>query len=244
MNAMLDRLQASDRAQRAFVSDASHELRSPLATLSTAAELAGRTSDEDVRTRLLETMNAELVRMRGLVGQPDDPRPGRRPRRLAAARSTSTSTTWSTTRSDGCAPRAGSTVRARIEPVRVRADLARVAQPLRNLVDNAERHAADARRADPATPGRRGGHLGRQRRPRVDPEDRERIFERFVRLDLSRSSDAGGSGLGPGDHPRGPRLAGGRRARGRPSQNWCRFEIRLPLTGPRAGERAAGSPSR
>ena len=68
MNAMLDRLQASDKAQRAFVSDASHELRSPLATLSTAAELAGRTTDEEVRTRLLDTMNAELVRMRGLVG--------------------------------------------------------------------------------------------------------------------------------------------------------------------------------
>ena len=68
MNAMLDRLQASDRAQRAFISDASHELRSPLATLSTAAELAAGTSEESVRSRLLETMNAELTRMRGLVG--------------------------------------------------------------------------------------------------------------------------------------------------------------------------------
>ena len=66
MNVMLDRLQASHQAQRAFVSDASHELRSPLATLSTAAELAAR-GDEATRTRLLHTINLELERLRGLV---------------------------------------------------------------------------------------------------------------------------------------------------------------------------------
>ena len=66
MNTMLDRLQASDRAQRAFVSDASHELRSPLATLTTAGELAV-TASPDRQAALLATMNAEAARLRGLV---------------------------------------------------------------------------------------------------------------------------------------------------------------------------------
>jgi signal transduction histidine kinase len=56
MNTMLDRLEASDRAQRAFVSDASHELRSPLAALTTAGELAV-TASPDRQAALLATMN-------------------------------------------------------------------------------------------------------------------------------------------------------------------------------------------
>ena len=66
MNSMLDRLESSQRAQRAFVSDASHELRSPLATLTAAAELANRAEDP-ARSRLLITIAAELSRMRVLV---------------------------------------------------------------------------------------------------------------------------------------------------------------------------------
>ena len=96
-------------------------------------------------------MNAELVRMRGLVGnlmtlaRADahdvvahpadvdlDDLVDHEARRL---RTTSTLE-----------------VPTRIEPVRVRADPALLAQPLRNLVDNAERHAAATRRADPARP--------------------------------------------------------------------------------------------
>src|SRR3954447_149428 len=66
MNTMLSRLEAAHRAQRGFVSDASHELRSPLATLITATELAAA-ADEPTRTRLLATIGAELARAQDLV---------------------------------------------------------------------------------------------------------------------------------------------------------------------------------
>ena len=66
MNGMLDRLQTSQQAQRAFVSDASHELRSPLTTLTAATELA-IAGDEATRSRLLATIASELARVRTLV---------------------------------------------------------------------------------------------------------------------------------------------------------------------------------
>ena len=231
MNDMLDRLQASDRAQRAFVSDASHELRSPLATLSTAAELAGRTTDEEVRTRLLDTMNAELTRMRELVDN-----------LMALARAG--------THDAAAAPvdidlddlvddeahrlRATSRfeVHTRIEPVRVRADLTRVAQPLRNLVDNAERHAAECIALTVTGQGDEAVIWIDNDGPEVDLADRERIFERFVRLDGSRSRDVGGSGLGLAIARAGLASQGGDVRVVEHPGAWCRFEIRLPRTNP------------
>jgi signal transduction histidine kinase len=67
---------------------------------------------------------------------------------------------------------------------------------VRNLLDNAERHAATEIRvtvADDAT----GATLvvANDGRP-IPPEERERIFEPFMRLDEARSLDSGGSGLG------------------------------------------------
>jgi signal transduction histidine kinase len=229
MNAMLDRLQASDRAQRAFVSDASHELRSPLATLSTAAELAGRTKDEGVRTRLLETMNAELVRMRGLVGN-----------LMTLARADAHDATTSPTDVDlddlvdHEARRLRDTSRldvtTRIEPVRVWADPALLAQPLRNLVDNAERHASDHVALTLTTQGAEAVVWVDNDGPEVDPADRERVFERFVRLDVSRTRDAGGSGLGLAIARAGVSSQGGQVRVVEHPEGWCRFEIRLPLT--------------
>jgi signal transduction histidine kinase len=228
MNAMLDRLQASDRAQRAFVSDASHELRSPLATLSTAAELAGRTGDEEVRRRLLDTMNAELVRMRGLVGN-----------LMTLARVDSPDATAVAADVDlddlvDHEARLRMTshldVQSHIEPVRVSADAVRVAQPLRNLVDNAERHAAEHIALTLTTQGDEAVIWVDNDGPEVDPADRETIFERFVRLDVSRSRDAGGSGLGLAIARAGITSQGGGVGVVEHPAGWCRFEIRLPLT--------------
>ncbi|MGI3786176.1 MAG: sensor histidine kinase [Janthinobacterium lividum] len=230
MNDMLDRLQASDRAQRAFVSDASHELRSPLATLSTAAELAGRTADEEVRTRLLETMNAELARMRGLVGN-----------LMTLARTDAHDVVANPTDVDlddlvdheVRRVRTTSTldVSTRIEPVRVWADLALLAQPLRNLVDNAERHATERVALTLTTQGDEAVIWVDNDGPEIDPEDRERVFERFVRLDVSRTRDAGGSGLGLAITRAGLASQGGEVHVVEHPQGWCRFEVRLPLSG-------------
>src|SRR5262249_56339049 len=69
MNAMLDRLETSSRKQRQFVSDASHELRSPLASMRTNLEVAlhnsARTDWPAVANRVL----AEDVRMEDTVSE-------------------------------------------------------------------------------------------------------------------------------------------------------------------------------
>ena len=238
MNAMLNRLETSQRAQRAFVSDASHELRSPLATLTTATELAAA-GNEATRTRLLGTIAGELGRLRRLVenlmtlarADADDLLEAREDVDLddlldaEARRLRATSTLL---------------VAARLEPVRLSGgDTQRLAQALRNLVDNAERHARTTIRLSVHARdgvGAAGVVPDGVAVLRVDddgdpvPEaDRERIFERFVRLDESRSRDGGGSGLGLAIARTAVASHGGTVRTTTTEEGWCRFEITLPL---------------
>ncbi len=64
MNTMLDRLQASDGEQRRFVSDASHELRSPLATISAGLEIAAADPSGETWHELQGMLSGETARMR------------------------------------------------------------------------------------------------------------------------------------------------------------------------------------
>ena len=79
----------------------------------------------------------------------------------------------------------------------VHGDPAALDRLVANLVDNAVRHAATTvavavQEDDAGTVTLTVDDDG----PGVPPADRERVFERFVRLDEARSRDAGGSGLG------------------------------------------------
>ena len=231
MNSMLDRLEGADRAQRAFVSDASHELGSPVSTLTTAAELATRTGDEETRTRLLQTMDAELGRLRAVVADL------RALARLDRARShTDVTDVDLDDLVEAEVARLRITghnlVEVRVEAVRIRGDLPRVAQSLRNLVDNADRHA---RRQVVLTLTRNQANAViwvDNDGPEIAYEDRTRIFERFVRLDDSRSRDLGGSGLGLAIVRASIEAQGGEVAVVEHPRGWCRFEIRLPLPTP------------
>ena len=79
---------------------------------------------------------------------------------------------------------------------RVRGDRAALGQVVRNLVDNAARHARRGRGGGRVRDGDRVVLIVDDDGPGIPEDQRERVFERFVRLDEARARDAGGSGLG------------------------------------------------
>ena len=85
---------------------------------------------------------------------------------------------------------------AAVAAARVDGDDVLLARVVRNLVDNAVRHARSVVRLGSATDGRFVRISVEDDGPGVPVESRAQVFERFVRLDESRSRDAGGSGLG------------------------------------------------
>lgn len=194
MNRMLDRLDASATAQRRFVSDASHELRSPLATIRQHAELAQAHPATTSIGELAEVVSDEGLRLQGIVES----------LLLLARLDEGGGTHDEAVDLDDLALGEARRLRSRgievdssgIRAARVEGDPRLLGQLLRNLADNAARHSA--------------GHVAISVIPQdahvfvtveddgtgVPPDERERIFERFVRLDEARSRDAGGSGLG------------------------------------------------
>jgi signal transduction histidine kinase len=194
MNEMLERLEAAQLAQRRFVSDASHELRSPLTTITTALELAQGRPDLIDSAMVDESLLPEARRMRRLIED-----------LLLLARSDEDALT--VRRSDvdiddvllGEASRlraAGVTVRTQITPCRVTGDPVALARAVRNLVDNAAQHAVSAVELScRAEPGRVVITVADDGAG-VPAADRLRIFERFVRLDPVRTRSSGGTGLG------------------------------------------------
>lgn len=201
MNAMLDRLEDSAVRQRRFVSDTSHELRSPLAGLRQTAEVA-RTHPAAVdREELVDTVLEETARLQHLVDQ-----------MLVLTRT-----------SEGAAVRraevdlddlvlAEASRLRRLRPdlqvevrgvgaARLIGDAAAWGQLVRNLADNAGRHAAGVVRfalteSSGSSESSRIELTVEDDGEGIAPADRGRVFERFVRLDEARSRDAGGSGLG------------------------------------------------
>ena len=192
LNELLGRIDESTRKERQFVADASHELRSPLATIRALLESdrisphpggrSGLTDEVLIETdRLTILVNDLLVLARGDARLPVQAHPVD----LTALLTTEAQRARAISVSTRLAPRA---------VVNGDAGLLRVA--VRNLLDNAE-HAADQRVMLASVV--EGDHVivtVADDGPGVPAADRERIFERFVRLDDGRARDEGGTGLG------------------------------------------------
>jgi signal transduction histidine kinase len=194
-NRMLDRLDLAFSRQRRFVSDASHELRTPLTAIRGQLEvLAGNdeASVEKVR-RVRAVTLAEVERMEAMVeellalAQLDERSEmevsevdlAALLRELAAA--------------DASGVELGELPEGRVAGSR---DL--LAGVVRNLLANARRHAGEAGRVVLAGTAADGVVTVRvdDDGPGVPAAERERVFERFHRLDPARARDSGGSGLG------------------------------------------------
>ena len=194
MNGMLDRLDAAATAQRRFVSDASHELRSPLATIRQHAELAQAHPEVTSIDELAEVVSEEGLRLQGIVES----------LLLLARLDEGAGTHDEAMDLDDVALGEVRRLRAAglevdgsgIHAARVHGDPRLLGQLVRNLADNAARHSR-GRVAIGVTPSDRHVFVTvEDDGSGVPADERERIFERFVRLDEARSRDAGGSGLG------------------------------------------------
>ncbi len=196
LNEMLDRVATARRTQRAFVADAAHELRSPLATMRTQLEVATRIGEGG---RLPADQMPEVARLSALVedllllARADDDRSAPRVTapvelgplvedvvgRYAAARVPVR-----------CSLPAG------LGSAEVLASYDDLYRALTNLVDNAVRHASSG--VDVSVETTHDGALvcvaddGNG----IPEEERDRVFDRFTRLDEARDRDSGGTGLG------------------------------------------------
>lgn len=198
MNDMLDRLQHSAERERRFVADASHELQSPLA--SSLADLEVALAHPEA-TRWEETARAVVAdneRMTRLVGdllflaQTDNN--GASP----ARRSLVDLDDVVREEVSRLRPPAGVVVDlSGVSPAEVRGDADQLARVVRNLLENASRYARSAIAVTVSTDGAGRTELAvTDDGPGVPAGQRDRIFERFARLDDSRSRATGGTGLG------------------------------------------------
>lgn len=199
LNAMLDRIDSATTRQRTFVGDAAHELRSPLASLRVQLEVAQRLGPETDWHSLIDDVMVDVGRLDRLVFD-----------LLALARidETGASVHREPVRLDELArsvvasyPSTGPQVVVRTgKPVRITGDPDGLRRVVINLIDNAVRYAesvvvvavtADTRAGQPVlqlTVTDDG--------PGLPPEERERVFDRFYRVEASRSRESGGTGLG------------------------------------------------
>ncbi len=195
MNAMLARIEAAHAAQRRFVGDASHELRSPLATIITALDVAQdypETLDDELRNG---TLVPEAHRMQTLI---DD--------LLLLARADEGALLLHRNIIDLDALTEAEAIRLRrdtdltidldVEETAIVGDLNGVSRIIRNLVDNAAHHASSVIRLEVHPLGATASLTVADDGPGIAEADRVRVFDRFVRLDTDRSRDGGGTGLG------------------------------------------------
>ena len=233
-NHMLDRLTEAFAGQREFIADASHELRTPLTVIRGQLEvLAGQEHPSAREVRRVETLvRAEVARVSRLVddllllARSDDSEQFLRPEPIELAGYVGElwdGMTLLADRSFELAPLPEGTLTA---------DRDRLAQALRNLISNAINHTA---------PGR--GVVRLAVRPEADgwirfvvdddgpgiqPAERDRIFDRFHRIDAARDRASGGTGLGLAIVRAIAESHGGAVSAGSSPEGGARLELLLP----------------
>ncbi len=203
LNALLDRLGLAWAGQRAFVADAAHELRSPLTALKLQAQVLRRTPDDAGRLKALDALVAGVDRASRLVEQLltlARSEPGAPAAATAALPPVALADLMRQVLAESAAPLAaaqGSRVELEAdEHLQVPGDAAALAALLRNLVDNALRYTpAGGRVLLRLVAGLPGPQITvEDNGPGIAPDERERVFERFVRG--GAAADTAGSGLG------------------------------------------------
>ena len=244
MNSMLDRLEASADRQRQFVADASHELRSPLANIQASLEVALARRDLALWQETGQDLKIEYERVHRLVE--DLLLLARLDGQIPLAREEVDLDDVVHEEAQRLRGRASRNVDvSRLPALRVRGDAARLAQVVDNLADNAARHAATTVSLSLRRDGAFAVVQVSDDGPGIAVEDRERIFDRFIRLDDARARDHGGSGLGLAISREIARAHGGSlTALDAEPGTGATFELRLPLATGDDGAKSARRPCR
>ncbi len=226
MNSMLGRLESSDRQRRQFISDASHELRTPVAVLQSEAEVARRAPDSTSLDALSQVVLDESHRLGGLVED-----------LLSIARGDETDQSLDASRQvDVDEVVLAESQRTRRVPInRVGVSAGRiigqadgVERAVRHLLDNAARHAEKQVAVGVKTQANEVVCWVDDDGPGIAEADRGRVFERFVRLDAARDRDRGGAGLGLAVVKSSIEAMNGTVAVSKAPLGGARFEIRWP----------------
>ena len=226
---MLARLTAAGNRQRSFVADAAHELRSPLASLRTQLDIAAR---HGATPDLVDDALIDVERLTRIVSD-----------LVLLARSDTDELPSQAVDVDvrAVVTAAIDTVPARVPvahrlpagPLVAHLDPDHLRRVVVNLVENAQRHAAttvqvtvedrpDLLVIDVDDDG-----------PGIAEADRDRVFQRFTRLDESRTTDTGGSGLGlPIARDLARALGGTLDLYDPPDGAGCRFRVIIPRQRP------------
>ena len=200
LNGMAERIQRLIATQKELSSAISHELRTPIARLRFALEMLTETDDRGERERLWESMNSDLDELDGLIDssltyarfEREQPEP-----QLCAV----DIAPWLAEQVDSSrllARRLELQLDTTALPARLQVELDRKSMPyaITNLLRNAIRYARTRVRVSAEV-------LDEQIQVHVDddgigipPDERERVFSAFTRLDRSRDRATGGYGLG------------------------------------------------
>ncbi|WP_425593779.1 HAMP domain-containing sensor histidine kinase [Microbacterium terricola] len=231
MNSMLARLEATAALQRRFVSDASHELRSPLTRIRTALEvdLAHPTGADVGATHrgaladatqlqgliddllLLARLDEAAIHSRRILVDLDD---------IVLAEVHGRGATEQTIDV------------SRVSAAQVLGDPGQLTRVVRNLLDNALRYGASGIEVELAEVGQDAVLRVSDDGPGVDPALRERIFERFARADDARAAGTGGTGLGLAIARELVDLHGGSLVLDVEHRGGASFVVRLPAAAP------------
>ncbi|MCB1029309.1 MAG: HAMP domain-containing histidine kinase, partial [Microthrixaceae bacterium] len=194
MNEMLDRLEASSRRERQFVSDAGHELRSPVAAIRTQVETALAYPDKADWPAVGTTVLAQGERLDRLVG---DLFTLARLEEGAFGPVPDTEVDLDELVLEQVEHLKGRRLDlSGLSAARVQGDAGQLASVVRNLVENAGRHASETVRVSVGAEGDVARMVVEDDGPGIPPDQRKSVFERFGRLEEARSRDHGGAGLG------------------------------------------------
>ena len=196
MNEMLSRLETSVGRQQRFVADASHELRSPLTRLRSELEVDMAEAAHAQQRAVLRGLLEEVLGMQAMVED-----------LLFLARSDAgeLSADFQTVDIDDLVLAEAKRIQTHdrvavdlsaVSGAQVKGDAGQLTRAIRNLLDNAERHATGRIVLSLQESGFDAVLVVADDGPGIPDQEATRIFERFTRLDEARTAGAGGTGLG------------------------------------------------